>query len=196
MLTMDILRHGALEGGIKYRGHVDDPLTHEGWQSMERVWANTGNAVDCIITSPLRRCAEPARAWAKTRSIACIVEPRVAEIRYGAWEGKTIPELQAEYPDQIRQWRANPQGMRPPGGESPEELLERLSAWWSEACQHYDGRHLLLITHSGSMRMLLSHVLGAPISSSRHLAMPYACWSRITHHEGNSQLLFHNRQTT
>lgn len=194
MLTVNILRHGALEGGVKYRGRVDDPLTATGRSNMDRVWTHLQTEVDTIITSPLMRCAEPAKAWAAAADIECIIEPRVAEIHYGEWEGKTIPQLQAEYPDMLAQWRNNPEGMRPPGGESPEELRVRLHELWSEICQSHDGKQLLLVTHSGSMRMLIAHALNAPIATTRHLAMPYCCWSRISHNNGTSQLEFHNRE--
>ena len=193
MLTMDILRHGALEGGIKYRGQVDDPLTADGRLSMEKVWSQIGDDIDLIVTSPLRRCAEPAKSWADAAGIHCTIESRVSEIHYGEWEGKTMAEIQAAYPGLLEQWRNDPTGMRPPAGESPEEHRARLDAWWQEICAEYDGQHLLLVTHSGSMRMLLAAMLHAPIASSRHFAMPYSCWSRITHEQGDSQLLFHNR---
>jgi len=55
MLTVDLLRHGALEGGIKYRGTVDDPLTFEGRQAMDQVWQQLAKDMDYIITSPLSR---------------------------------------------------------------------------------------------------------------------------------------------
>lgn len=194
MLTLDILRHGALEGGVRYRGLADDPLTIDGCEAMKRVWAELDGEIELIVTSPLRRCAEPARTWAESAGIDCIIEPRVAEIHYGEWEGKTIPEIQQQYPGILEQWRANPEGMRPPGGESPEELLVRLKAWWQEAYEAHHGKHLLLVTHSGSMRMLIAHLLGGTIASSRKLAMPYACWSRIVCSQGETTLAFHNRE--
>ena len=177
----------------KYRGQVDDPLTSTGRATMDRVWSQIAGDVDIIVTSPLCRCAEPATTWAKEAGVECIIEPRVAEIHYGEWEGKTIPEIQSEYPDLLERWRKNPAGMRPPGGESPEEHRARLDNWWQEVCETHQNRHLLLVTHSGSMRMLLARALSAPIASTRNLSMPYSCWSRISYQNSSAQLLFHNR---
>jgi len=192
MLTMDLLRHGALEGGVKYRGHVDDPLTIKGRQQMDNVWSNLNGEVDLIICSPLSRCAEPALAWARKSGIECILEPRVREMFYGDWEGKTIAQIKQQYPGKLEQWRNNPEGMRPPGGESSEELRQRINAWWDETCINHNGRHLLLVSHSGSLRMLIAHILSAPIATTRNLEMPYACWSRICHQHGRNNLCFHN----
>jgi len=191
MLTMDLLRHGALEGGIKYRGTTDDALTPEGGAQMQRVWSRLAGEIDLIITSPLSRCAGPATAWATAGGIECIVEPAVMEMHYGDWEGKRIPEIQHQYPGMLEQWRTDPSGMCPPGGESPEAFRARLTDWWQDCCSRYDGRHLLLVSHSGVMRMLIAHVLAAPIGSSRHLSMPYGCWSRIACEKGHASLQFH-----
>lgn len=188
---MDLLRHGAVEGGVKYRGRTDDPLTAEGYHQMQRVWANISNDIELIITSPLSRCAEPARAWAAERGIECIEEPAVMEMHYGAWEGKSIPEIEAEYPELIKAWRANPDGMQPPGGESTETFRERLIEWQQRCIEAHHGKHILLITHSGVMRMLIALALAAPVATTRRLAMPYACHSRIHHEEGGATLLMH-----
>jgi len=180
MLTIDLLRHGALEGGIKYRGRTDDPLTIAGRSAMDHAWSQLAGDVDIIIASPLIRCASPAKAWAEQAGIDCIIEPRLAEMDYGAWEGKTIDAIQRQYPGMLQRWRKDPTGMRPPGGESPEALRARLSQWWEEARIQYDGSHILVVGHSGSLRMLIALIRGKSIAYTRTLDMPYACRKRIT----------------
>jgi len=187
MLTVDLLRHGALEGGIKYRGKVDDPLTAGGRQAMDQVWRQLAGVVDHIVTSPLSRCAAPAGAWAAESGIDCIIEPRLAEMNYGAWEGKTMATIQQEYPGILERWRADPTGMRPPGGESPEELRARLADWLAEASEQFEGSHILVVAHSGSLRMLIALLLEQPIAYTRSIDMPYACHYRMIHQHGKSQ---------
>jgi len=193
MLTLDLLRHGALQGGIKYRGHTDDPLTPQGRLQMNRVWDSIADDVDIIITSPLSRCALPAADWAARSHIPCIIDPRVAELHYGDWEGKTAIEIEAAYPGMLAQWRRDPTGMCPPGGESPEALRIRLQAWLTDVISTYPDKHILLVSHSGTQRMLISIAMQAPIASSRNLSMPYACWSRVICSADNQQLVFHQR---
>jgi len=193
MLTVDLLRHGALEGGIKYRGRTDDPLTAQGRADMDAVWQQLAAVVEVIVTSPLSRCAEPATDWAEQAGIPCIIEPRLAEMHYGAWEGKTIEEIRAAFPGMLDQWRRDPTGMRAPGGESPEELRDRLQTWLIEIRKTCQGKHLLIVSHSGSLRMLIALALNAPIASTRHLDMPYACWSRLSCSNHGTNLAFHHR---
>jgi hypothetical protein len=63
---IDLLRHGEVEGGVRFRGSTDHPLTAEGWAQM---WAAVGTDIhwDRIVTSPLTRCADFARALSRYR---------------------------------------------------------------------------------------------------------------------------------
>jgi alpha-ribazole phosphatase len=191
-MRVDLLRHGAVEGGVRYRGTVDDPLTAEGRAAMEAVWAELGGDVERIITSPLSRCAVPARAWAAQAGIPLVIEPRLSEMRYGVWEGLTADEIRSRFPGMLERWRDNPDGMRIPEAETVDELWARVAAFWSELCAGREGERILVVAHSGSLRMLIAHVLGAPTVTTRRLAMPYACWSRITVRQGHASLAFHN----
>ncbi|HXH65018.1 MAG TPA: histidine phosphatase family protein [Mariprofundaceae bacterium] len=191
-MRVDLLRHGALEGGVRYRGTVDDPLTAEGRAAMEAVWAQLAGDVDRIIASPLSRCAGPARAWAEQAGVPLVIEPNLSEMRYGDWEGLSADEIRARFPGMLERWRANPEGMRIPGAETVAELEARIAAFWEGMRAEGEGGRLLVVAHSGSLRMLIAHVLGAPVVTTRRLAMPYACWSRITVRQGQASLVFHN----
>jgi len=190
MLTIDILRHGALQGGKKYRGQIEAALTPEGREAMNQIWHPLSKQVTCIITSPLSRCAEAASDWAAQTNIPCIIEPRIAEMYYGDWEDKTVEHIEQISPGMLQQWRKDPTGMRPPGGgESPEELQLRISEWWQETCATVTDQHILVVGHSGSMRMLITHALNQPISATRKIDMHYACWKRLQHEHGETRLM-------
>lgn len=180
MMKVDLLRHGELVGGIKYRGQkVDDPLTETGRSQMDAVWSHLQNEVDLIITSPLSRCSGPAKAWADAAGIPCVEEPRILELAYGAWDGLSKDEIRAQYPGMLEQWRTNPEGMRIPGAETMAGLQARIAAFWEDCAAQYAGRHLLVVGHSGSLRALITHVLAAPVATTRRMTFPYACWSRV-----------------
>ncbi len=193
MITVDLLRHGELEGGVKYRGRTDDPLTMKGRSDMDGVWSQIGDETDMIITSPLSRCREPASQWAEAKGIACMVDDRIAEMFYGEWDGLTPEEITLRYPGVLEQWRADPESVEVPGGESIYQLRDRIARFWSDICSTHDGQHLLVVAHSGSFRMLIAHVLDAPVISTRSMEMPYACWSRVEVANGVSRLCFHNK---
>ncbi len=192
-MIVDLLRHGELEGGIRYRGHTDDPLTAAGQLAMEQVWHRLHQNVDVIITSPLCRCRNPATQWAEAAGIPVIADKRVAEMFYGAWEGLTREQIESGFPGMLQQWRQHPETMRIPEAETLQQLEKRIIEFWHALCDSHQDRHVLIVAHSGSMRMLLAHALNAPLAATRRLQMPYACWSRIVVKPPTTFLDFHNR---
>ncbi|HID37445.1 MAG TPA: cobalamin biosynthesis protein CobC [Ghiorsea sp.] len=194
MLVVDFLRHGELQGGIKYRGTLDEALTGNGRKQMEEVWAKVEQEVTMITCSPLSRCAQPAQAWAKEANIPLQLEQQIAELNYGLWEGLEAKQIQQQFPSQLEAWREDPTHLTPPQGESMQSFAKRTALFWQKLIQNHDDEHVLIVAHSGSIRLLLTHALAAPIKSTRHFAMPYACWSRVEiSHKQQAQLVFHAR---
>jgi len=197
LITVDLLRHGELEGGIKYRGQTDDPLTAKGRDDMDAVWSQVKHEVDLIISSPLSRCREPAEAWAEARGIEYIIDDRIAEMFYGDWEGMTPEEIHKQWPGVLEQYRRDPESVAVPGGESIHAFRDRIADFWSALLSQYGGKHLLVVAHSGSLRMLIAHTLDEPIAFTRTIEMPYACWSRVESIGDpggkTAGLTFHNR---
>ncbi|MDQ6955380.1 MAG: histidine phosphatase family protein [Mariprofundaceae bacterium] len=190
MFVADLLRHGELLGGIKYRGHIEGKLSSKGLRQMDDVWKKICHDIDLIISSPLSRCADPAQRWAKQKNIPCIIDARIIEMHYGQWEGLSHDDIEAAFPGSLQQWREDPTGMRPPDGESPEELQVRVVGFWQDICRTYKGKRACIVGHSGSIRMLIAHIQQQSIAHTRNIDMPYACWSRAEHQHEQSKMLF------
>ena len=190
--TIDLLRHGALVGGVRYRGCTEAELTAGGRSDMDAVWQRLEPRIDGIICSPLGRCRLPAEAWAAGAGIPCEVVDGLREMHYGEWEGLAADQIEQRFPGMLASWRSNPVGMRIPGAESIEEFAERVTGAWNGVLRKHAGRHLLLVGHSGSLRVILAHVLGAPLVATRRFAMPYAAWSRVQHSGCGFLLTHHN----
>jgi probable phosphoglycerate mutase len=108
-----------------------------------------------IVASPLQRCIESAAL------LGCPDperEPRIAEMRWGAWEGRRLAELREQLGAAMRENEARGWDFRPEGGESPREVLERLRPWLAEVASR--GEPTLALTHRGVIRALLAHALG------------------------------------
>lgn len=197
MLTIDLLRHGELVGGVKYRGIIDDPLTELGRSSMDNVWSNVRDNVSTIFSSPLQRCAVPASDWANDAEKSLHIDSRLQELYYGDWEGKTPEQIKLTDCDLFYQWRTNPDGLSPPNGESMSDFSSRVSNFFDELRTRHQEDHILIVSHSGVIRTMLALALAAPVQTTRHLSMPYACWSRITIDDsGMTALQFHAAGTS
>lgn len=59
-------------------------------------------------------------------------DPRLAELGYGDWEGFSWKEIEVTHPTALADWRADPHGYCPPGGETHVELSRRSAAVLAE----------------------------------------------------------------
>ncbi|HKJ71938.1 MAG TPA: histidine phosphatase family protein [Gammaproteobacteria bacterium] len=180
--TVDLLRHGEPEGGRKYRGQTDDPLTARGWSQM---WTAVGEARpwDRIVTSPLLRCGEFADTLGAAMGLAVERDERLVEVGYGAWAGKSPEQLKAEDPEGFAAFRADPWRSRPADAEPMERFTERVLTAYSEHLAG-GGEHLLFVAHAGVIRTVMAHTLGMPLENLYRLHLPYAGRVRLhTSHE-------------
>jgi alpha-ribazole phosphatase len=157
-----LLRHGESAGGNTYRGWTDDPLTATGWQQM---WHSTTQLTrwDQVISSPLQRCARFAQAFANLHAIPFHEEPGLKEINFGQWEGCSADLIMERSPNDLYNFWRDPLNHTPAGGEPLLTFQARVLEAWERICQAYPGQRLLLVTHGGVIRILLSHMQQAPI---------------------------------
>jgi alpha-ribazole phosphatase len=175
---IDLMRHGEPEGGSRYRGHIDHPLTQNGWEQMR---AQIGDTLPWqeIITSPLLRCAEFAEELARETGLPLAYEPRLMEIHFGDWEGKTAAELEKQDKQAFYAFYDDPLTNTPPGAESLTAFQNRVCSAWQDIQHQYQQRHVLVVTHGGSIRIILAQVLKMPLEAIFRLDVPYAAISRI-----------------
>jgi len=65
----------------------------------------------------------------------------------------------------LREWEQN-LIIAPPGGESFEQLQQRVCAAVEHLSQVHPDQAIVLVSHAGPIKVLLSAVLGAPLSSA------------------------------
>jgi alpha-ribazole phosphatase/probable phosphoglycerate mutase len=192
--TVDLLRHGEPVGGRKYRGQTDDPLSEKGWQQMR---AAVGD--DCpwtaVVSSSLSRCEAFARELAARHHLPIEIEPRLVELGFGAWEGRTAAELNRDIPGQVLRFLTDPIGHRPPQAEALSDFHARVLAAWSDLLARHAGRHVLIVGHAGIIRVIVGELLGIPLARLFRLYVPSAGLTRIEieHRDGFTlpRLVFH-----
>jgi alpha-ribazole phosphatase len=175
---VDLLRHGEPQGGRRFRGQTDDPLSESGWRQM---WDAVAGAVPWrhIAASPLQRCSAFARALADKHGLSLSLEPGFKEIRFGVWEGLTPEEIQLWDGENYRRYRDNPETFMPPGAESMAEFVARVARAWESLLVAQQGRHVLLICHAGVIRAVLCRILGITPKNLFRIQIDYASLSRF-----------------
>ncbi len=176
--VIDLIRHGEPEGGRRYRGQLDDPLSEKGWQQM---WASVGDYSGWrgIVSSPLSRCAAFASALGDRLNIPVEQDARLMECGFGDWEGLLPEEICAKDPHRLFRFREDPVRHGAPGAEPLAAFHARVGECWRDLCARPASQHLLVVTHAGVIRMLLCHALGLPPQNGYRFAVGNAALTRI-----------------
>lgn len=175
---IDLMRHGDTMGGERYRGSTDDVLSALGWEQMRAATGN-GAAWTRIVSSPLKRCAEFANELSQHHNTPIGLDPRLSEIHFGDWEGKTATELVNAYPELLARFWNDPVANPPPNGESLPIFEARILAAWNEHINQAPGERLLIVTHGGPIRTILGYLQGLSWPDRMAIAVPHASLTRV-----------------
>ena len=159
MTRLAIIRHGPTRWNVEKRlqGFTDIPLSPEG-RAMISTWhLPDGLGGRRWVSSPLSRALETARLLGAPQEIA--LEPRLKEINYGAWEGRTYADIEAEIGEAgLLDLQASGLAYAAPDGESRGDLHDRLASWLAEVAAV--GVPVLAFAHQGVIRGLVALALG------------------------------------
>ena len=158
MTRIALLRHFPTSWNREHRlqGQTDIPLTDEARQELHGLAIPAPWDTARIIASPLLRAAETARILARGRPVAN--DPRLVEISYGEWEGQHGADLLADPDSGYVNVEDGGWHLRPPGGESPWEVWERVRPALAGIAA--EAAPTLLVTHRALMRVILARAWG------------------------------------
>ena len=138
-----LLRHGETQWNTERRmqGTRNSDLTDRG-RAQARAMGRALHAElarvpgpTVFLRSPLGRVRETSEIVGRELGLDpgdWRDDPRLVELGYGAWEGFSWPEIEVTHPTALADWRADPHGFVPPGGETHLELRARSAAVLSE----------------------------------------------------------------
>ena len=148
-----LLRHGQTElsGERRYSGRGDVDLTSVGQQQAKAAAARL-SAMDftAVVSSPLRRAVQTAEAIGRPVE----VHDGLVETDFGAWERLTFLEAAARDPELHTRWLGDP-SVAPPGGESFDSVLARVTAARDDLVQRYAGETIVVVSHVTPIKSLL-----------------------------------------
>ena len=156
MTTLALLRHAptAWNKARRLQGRADIPLAQASRTELMRRRLPEQVAGFHALSSPLARCRETASLL----GLAASVDERLIEMDWGEYEGLTIKELHARHGFDLTANEARGLDFRPPGGESPRLVQERIQPLLGEIAAA--GRATLAVTHRGIIRAVYARAIG------------------------------------
>jgi probable phosphoglycerate mutase len=159
-----IIRHGQSQGNAEGRfgGHTDTPLSPRGRkQARATAKALASEKFSAIYSSDLPRAIETATPLATLARVALITTDALRERSVGVMEGLTFEDAAEEHPEQYQALLRRDFDHILLGGESYRQTLDRASRQLDEAIEQHRGGRIALFAHTGTICILILHLMGA-----------------------------------
>jgi probable phosphoglycerate mutase len=199
-----LIRHGETAWNAEHRiqGRLDIPLSPRGMLQSARL-------AECLANEPIEAVysSGQSRAWLTAAPLAArlglqiIAEPRLRERCFGIFEGLTLEEIAERHPAEFVKWRERDPEWRPDGGESGQQLIDRVMSAVNEIGARHANQTVALVSHGGVLdviyraaRVLHWHAprehqmlnaavnrLSASASDSAALTLSIDLWGDVAH---------------
>ena len=166
--TFYIVRHGQTNWNIlgRTQGHGNSDLTKKGLeQAKELADAIVDYPIDYIYSSDLGRAVQTAQIIANKLNLDVKKTSALREMGFGIWEGLLIEEIKRDHLDTYNTWRNKPHLFNIEGGENLHIIKERTDKFIKELNKKYDNKHIVLVSHSVTVRAMLLSFLGSSMQN-------------------------------
>lgn len=149
-----LVRHGPTHAKAMI-GWTDLPADLSDTAALQRLHAHLPPDAP-VVSSDLSRAITTADALGPRPRLPH--DPALRELHFGQWESRSFAEVDAEAPAQIRAFWETPGTIRPPGGESWNDLTTRT---WA-ALDRLQGQapDLIIVAHFGPILAALQRAKG------------------------------------
>jgi probable phosphoglycerate mutase len=121
-------------------------------------------------TASVAGAAETAQIVADALGLPVSVDEGLREVDVGDWSGRVHSEIEALDPEGYERWQNGGKGWN--GGESYEQMGERVLAAILRITRARPGQTLLIVTHGGSIRACRATAAGVSYAASRTFTIP------------------------
>ena len=183
-----LIRHGQTEFnrmGVVQGSGVDSHLNERGKMQARAFFEQYRHVpFDKIYTSSLIRSQQSVADFI-SQGIPFEALAALNEISWGYKEGQKItPEEDQYYHYMLAQWREGNTGLRIEGGESPDDVITRLTPAVEHIVSNPEERNILICMHGRAIRILLCHLLRLPLKNMDTFEHENLCLYVLNYDEG------------
>ena len=162
MTTFYLIRHGQIDAnlGRLWHGSTDSPLNEAGLAQADKM-ADTLSAkyphISKVYASPLKRTLKTAQALSRCFEQDPVTHQDLREYCVGEWEGHSYDRINEEYGFLNSIEKDN--DFAPPGGDSLNEVRDRMLRAFDEIRQAHDGEHIAIVSHGAAIAIALATLI-------------------------------------
>ena len=202
------IRHGQTADNVAgiLQGHRDTPLDEIGRQQA-RITAERlrKEPCDAVFSSDLLRAFETAQIIGEAAGVVPVACRELREWHLGELEGQPSLELWKNHFGIMNCFNEDLGDIPVPGGESRYTFEKRVALCIEEIADRCVGKHVIIVTHTGTMHTLFKHIAGPlaagilyPVCSNVSVSKAFRladgkwrlrCWNDVSHltHVRNSE---------
>ena len=196
------MRHAQTEANAQdvfIGSGLDIPLSDEGKKQACNVglyFQELGIRFDTIYCSPMTRCMQTANEVRSLTGGILVLDDRLLEINYGAWEGLSREEIVKRYPRDYQQYCSDMTFRPTDSEESLDDVDIQIREFLSdpEVRASTRGKNVLVVTHKTSGRILLRAAGHNPAGHFRDIPLQNASISYVTFRPGKAKVVLDNKQ--
>jgi alpha-ribazole phosphatase len=183
--TVVLLRHAASRGAGTFVGQQDEPLSAEGKRQLSDLTRKLSRfQFHAIFASDLTRAIETARPTAQRQKLELQVRPGLREMHFGRWQGLSWKQIRRRGPRAADPWLKHFVSQPIPGAEQFRRFKRRVKADLNAIVRANRGRCVLVVTHAGVIRVVLSDALGMKDENMFRLAQDPCAVNVVEHFAG------------
>jgi alpha-ribazole phosphatase len=193
-MNLILVRHGETDWNRqkRFQGQIDIPLNGRGkWQAQQVAQALESLIIQKVFSSDLLRARATAELIAGFCGCVVQTDSRLREKGFGVWESLTYAEIKEWDADGYTRWREDPSAYTPPGGEELEATAMRVAQVWKEI-ETMEVETVVLVSHGGTLRILLRQLLGLTPDSYWQIKLDNASLSYLEICPAGNQLVLLN----
>lgn len=160
------VRHGRTEGNVRriLVGRTDIPLDELGYRQAAAVAEHVGTLArpDVVVASPLLRARETAQAIADVLELPVDIEPDIAELNFGEYEGWSFEDIRTRQPEFAARFADIEFDAHWPGGERLSEFHVRVHGAVTRLATRYASHSAVVVSHGGVLGSLAAQLMGTP----------------------------------
>ena len=144
-----IVRHGEAQFNAEHRylGALDPELNARGISQAKELQSVLPANLDAVVCSPLRRARQTADILCQSRGHSPKLNYAFRERNVGVFEGLTQEEARIKFPELWAQNVTRSWGGAPTGGETINEVVERVAEGLNDLYTSYAGKVVALVAH-------------------------------------------------
>ena len=173
MKELLLIRHGQTDWNRdrKIMGRKPIPLNETGRKQAEKLAGYlAASPLDICISSPVLRAFETAQIVCSQQNVKPVLREELAEIDYGTWVDQTFSWIHENQAEAWEKYRTDPNDLIFPGGESIQNVAQRMGVLIDEALKVYPGQRVAFVSHADVLKFAIAHIFQFPLTILRQFS--------------------------